>query len=247
MTHVEFEVERSEHPLDVLERLASLNEWTFDRADDDEMSIAVPGSWTEYHVAFTWIADVEALHVACAFDLKVPDRRRNEMLHLVSLVNEQMWVGHFDLWSSENVVMYRHALLLAGGAEPTPGQCEMMMKTAVGRLRALLPGLPVRASGPARARARRSTACCSKPKARPDASARPGPRPTTRMTARRRDAIRRSCLTFRQVRQSRQGCCQGRCHEPSLPPPSSWSAPARWAAPCSKAGWRAASTPRRPP
>jgi hypothetical protein len=130
MTHVEFEVERSEHPLDVLERLASLNEWTFDRADDDEMSIAVPGSWTEYHVAFTWIGDVEALHVACAFDLKVPDRRRNEMLQLVSLVNEQMWVGHFDLWSSENVVMYRHALLLAGGAEPTPGQCEMMMKTA---------------------------------------------------------------------------------------------------------------------
>ena len=95
------------------------------------MSVAVAGRWAEYHVAFTWIEDVEALHVASAFDLKVPDRRRNEVLRLVSLVNEQLWVGHFDLWSSEHVVMFRHSLVLTGGAEPTNGQCEAMLKTAV--------------------------------------------------------------------------------------------------------------------
>ena len=27
--------------------------------------------------------------------------------------------------------MYRHALILAGGAEPTHGQCEMLMKAAI--------------------------------------------------------------------------------------------------------------------
>ncbi len=98
---------RAEHPLDVVERLASLRDWIFDRAETDEMSVAVAGRWAEYHVAFTWIEDVEALHVASAFDLKVPDRRRNEVLRLVSLVNEQLWVGHFDLWNSEHVVMFR--------------------------------------------------------------------------------------------------------------------------------------------
>ena len=122
---------RAEHPLDVVERLASLRDWIFDRAETDEMSVAVAGQWAEYHVAFTWIEDVEALHVASAFDLKVPDRRRNEVLRLVSLVNEQLWVGHFDLWSSEHVVMFRHSLVLTGGAEPTHGQCETMLKTAV--------------------------------------------------------------------------------------------------------------------
>ncbi|MDJ1159287.1 YbjN domain-containing protein [Chelatococcus sp. SYSU_G07232] len=130
MAHVEFEIERSEHPLDMLERLASLNDWTFDRAEDDEMSISIAGSWAEYHVAFTWIEEVEAVHIACAFDIKVPERRQGDMLKLVALINEQLWVGHFDLWSAENVVMYRHALLLAGGAEPTRGQCEMLLKTA---------------------------------------------------------------------------------------------------------------------
>lgn len=123
--------DRSEHPLDVVERLAATREWVFDRAEDDEMSVSVAGKWAEYHVAFTWIEDVEALHVACAFDLKIPDRRRQEVVQLVSLANEQLWVGHFDLWSAENVVMYRHALLLAGGAEPTHGQCEVLLKAAI--------------------------------------------------------------------------------------------------------------------
>ena len=131
MIDLHFAPDRAEHPLDVVERLASLRDWIFDRAETDEMSISVSGRWTDYHVAFTWIEDVEALHVACAFDLKVPERRRAEVLQLVSRINEQMWVGHFDLWSSENMVMFRHSLLLAGGAEATHAQCETMLRASV--------------------------------------------------------------------------------------------------------------------
>ena len=131
MTQLQTDTDRTEHPLDVVERLAAIRDWIFDRAETDEMSVSVGGRWADYHIAFSWIEDVEAMHVACAFDLKVPDRRRPEVLQLVSSVNEQLWVGHFDLWSSENVVMFRHSLLLTGGAEPTDGQCEMLLKTAV--------------------------------------------------------------------------------------------------------------------
>jgi hypothetical protein len=131
MSHLLMEIDRSEHPLDIIERLASLKDWMFDRAEIDEMSIAVEGRWANYQVAFTWIEDVEAIHVSCAFDLKVPERRRQEVLQLIARINEQMWVGHFDLWNSENVVMFRQALLLAGGAEPTQGQCETMLRVSV--------------------------------------------------------------------------------------------------------------------
>ncbi len=131
MPQLHIEIDRLEHPLDVVERLASLRDWIFDRAETDEMSVSVSGSWADYHIAFTWIEDVEALHVACAFDLKVPERRRQEVLQLLSYINEQLWVGHFDLWSSENVVMFRNALLLAGGADPTQGQCETMLRVSV--------------------------------------------------------------------------------------------------------------------
>ncbi len=130
--------DRPSNPLDLFERLASLNDWTFDRDSEDELSVAVTGGWSDYHVAITWLAEVEALHIACAFDLKVPERRRGEVLQLVGLVNEQLWLGHFDLWSSENVVMYRHALLLSGGAEPTEEQAAAARSQRGRGLRALL-------------------------------------------------------------------------------------------------------------
>lgn len=131
MSAMEIEiVERNEHPLDIVERLASVHDWSFDRADVNEISVAVAGSWGDYQIAFTWLDELEALHIACAFDLKIPQRRRADMLELLSLINEQLWVGHFDLWPSEDVVMFRHSLLLAGGAEPNGRQCETLLKVA---------------------------------------------------------------------------------------------------------------------
>lgn len=138
--------DRNEHPLDVVERLASLRDWIFDRAETDEMSVTSPGRWTDYNVAFTWIEDVEALHVACAFDLKVQERQRTEVMRLIAMINEQLWVGHFDLWTTDNVVMFRHALLLTGrGADPPAMRHHD--EDRGGRLRTLLPGVPVRALG----------------------------------------------------------------------------------------------------
>ena len=129
--HIVEDRDRPEHPLDVVEHIASLRDWIFDRAETDEMSVAVAGRWAEYNVAFTWIEDVEALHVAAAFDLKLPEHRRIEMLKLIGHVNEQLWIGHFDLWSADSVVMFRHSLLLTGGVAPTQAQCAMLMKSAI--------------------------------------------------------------------------------------------------------------------
>ena len=131
MSFVQTETGRAEHPVDVVEHLAAVNEWSFDRDDEDEISISVEGGWASYHIAFTWLSELEALHVACAFDLKVPGRRRAEMLSLISLINEQLWVGHFDLWSSDSVIMFRQALTLAGGAAASRPQCEAILANAV--------------------------------------------------------------------------------------------------------------------
>ena len=134
------------NPLDVVERIAAVNDWSFERASDDEITILVTGRWTDYQVSFTWMDDIEALHLACAFDLKVPERRRAEVQTLIALINEQLWVGHFDLWTTDGIVMFRHALL-AGGT----GAIRQAMRGAARHraryLRALFPRLPVRGLG----------------------------------------------------------------------------------------------------
>ena len=131
LSSIEAEVTRTENPVDAIERLAALNDWSFDRDEEDEISISVAGGWADYSVAFTWLQDMEALHVACAFDLKVPAARKADVLSLVALINEQMWIGHFDIWPSDGVIMFRHAMLLAGGAELNGRQCESVLTSAV--------------------------------------------------------------------------------------------------------------------
>jgi hypothetical protein len=119
------------NPLDVVERLASHNDWSFERASDDEITILVTGRWTDYQLSYTWMDDIEALHLACAFDMKVPERRRADVQALISMINERLWVGHFDLWPAEGMIMFRHALVLAGGTEASDKQCESLLSTAL--------------------------------------------------------------------------------------------------------------------
>lgn len=131
MSLIELELERRANPVDVIEHVAALEDWSFERSGDDEITVSIAGSWCDYHVSVSWMEDVEALHLACAFDLKVTETRRPEVMRLLTLVNEQMWLGHFDLWSGDGVVMYRHALLLAGGAEPSARQIGAMIVGAI--------------------------------------------------------------------------------------------------------------------
>ena len=131
MSLVEFREETRGNPLDVVERMALTNDWSFERAGEDEIAILVRGKWADYRVSYTWMDDIEALHLACAFEFKVPDHCRTDVQHLLTLINEQMWIGHFDVWAKDGLVMFRHALVLSGGVTATDGQCEAVLSTAL--------------------------------------------------------------------------------------------------------------------
>ncbi|MEZ5792650.1 MAG: YbjN domain-containing protein [Nitratireductor sp.] len=131
MSLLELELEREMNPVDMIEQVASVNDWDFERSGDDEINVTVSGLWADYSVSFSWMEDFEALHLACAFDLRVPERRSAETVKLLSLVNEQLLIGHFDLWAREGVIMFRQSLLLNGGAEPNGEQLECLLSSAL--------------------------------------------------------------------------------------------------------------------
>jgi hypothetical protein len=131
MSLIELESDHRNNPLEVVEHMASGNNWPFERAGEDEIALIVAGRWTEYQVSFTWMREIEALHLACAFDMKVPEPRLPEVQQLVALINEQLWIGHFDVWMQNGVVMFRHALVLAGGVAASGRQCEAVLGSAL--------------------------------------------------------------------------------------------------------------------
>ena len=123
--------EQCGNPLDVVERMASANHWPFERSAESEIALVVTGKGTNYQISFSWMEDIEVLHIACAFEMKVPQLRLSEVQRLIAGINEQLWIGHFDVWMQNGMVMFRHALVLAGGVSASGRQCEAVLGTAL--------------------------------------------------------------------------------------------------------------------
>ena len=131
MSLLEGIIDSPNNPLAVVEDVAADNNWSFERSGEDEVTIVSKGDWTDYQLSFTWMGEIEALHLACAFDMKIPTARRAEVQRLIAAINEQLWIGHFDIWMQNGVVMFRHALLLAGGVTASDRQCEAVLGSAL--------------------------------------------------------------------------------------------------------------------
>ena len=119
------------NPMDVVEALASIRGWLFERPGDDEVTMTVEGSWSDLHLCINWREDLESVHLAATFDVRVPAGRREEISRLLSLINEQLFLGHFDLWRQDGALLFRTGLYLSGGAEITPEQCDAMLASAL--------------------------------------------------------------------------------------------------------------------
>lgn len=126
MASAEPKFDRISNPVDMVEKIATINDWSYERTAEDELTLIVTGSWTDYHVSLNWRDDLETLHLASAFDMKTRPEKLNEMYRLIGTINEQLWLGHFDLWSREGLMMFRQGLML-NGAEPTSAQCEALL------------------------------------------------------------------------------------------------------------------------
>ena len=50
---------------------------------------------------------------------------------LVSLINQRVWLGHFEIWAEDGEVVFRHALSLPAGERPTMAQAASMIDAAM--------------------------------------------------------------------------------------------------------------------
>ena len=119
------------NPLDLLEEIAAANDWPHERASGDELAVEISGRWCDYRLFFMRQEDLRALHFTCLFESRVGIDRRAEIYHLLALVNEKLWLGHFDLSTEEGTPMFRHTLLLRGAGAANVEQLEDLVDVAV--------------------------------------------------------------------------------------------------------------------
>lgn len=129
----ESEYERDDAaPIDMLESYYAAHGWSHER-EDDEIVARVKGSWTEYELRAIWREDDGVLQFLAFPDVRVPEERRGDIYEAIGLVNEQLWIGHFELWSSSGILLFRHAAMIPGddGGSMTLSQTELLVESAI--------------------------------------------------------------------------------------------------------------------
>jgi hypothetical protein len=124
-------VSRSHHPVDIVEQVIATNELPFERCGDDDLAAEYSGRWCAYQLWFAYRPDIAGLHFSCAFDMRVPREMRERIFPLLAMINERLWIGHFDLWLEEGQPTFRHAMLFPNGLLPSGDQIEDLIRTAV--------------------------------------------------------------------------------------------------------------------
>jgi hypothetical protein len=135
------------HPIDIVETLAEERSWDFDRIADDQIAMAIEGSWRTYSVTLAWSAHDETLRLICAFDMAPPVRRLSALHTTMCLANDRCWSGAFVLWRDQKLMGYRYGLNLAGGAAASSTQIHDMVRAAVNACERFYPAFQLVAWG----------------------------------------------------------------------------------------------------
>lgn len=132
MENDEFDQHDSEaEPLDMLASYFEANGWTYEYSGDDEIAATTQGSWTQYELRAIWREEDQVLQLLALPDIRVTDEKRSAIYEAIGLINEQLWLGHFELWSNSGVVLFRHGALLSGGDILTIEQARLLVEAAL--------------------------------------------------------------------------------------------------------------------
>ncbi|QZD96602.1 YbjN domain-containing protein [Qipengyuania gelatinilytica] len=125
-----FETEDDAAPLEMLVALFEARGWPCE-ASAEEISGEIQGSWAKYQLRAIWRGEDRVLQLLCLPDIRIATEKKAAAQELVALANEQMWLGHFDIWSNGNVLLYRNGTLLGNDGLLSLDQAQSLVEIAV--------------------------------------------------------------------------------------------------------------------
>ena len=119
--------------IDMLEQYCEAHGWSHERVSDEELVAQYQGSWTQYELRGVWRDEDGVLQFLALPDVRVAADKRAAIYETLGLINEQLWIGHFEMWSSSGMLVFRHAALLDGRDEGalTIEQVETLVEAAI--------------------------------------------------------------------------------------------------------------------
>lgn len=100
------------NPLDMVEELAQSKGWNFTRTDEDFLVMTLPGQKGPLELWLEWQDEFSALLLSCAIPVEIADEQYEMACRTLEQINQNMWLGHFDLSNKGQSPTFRHTLLL---------------------------------------------------------------------------------------------------------------------------------------
>src|SRR5215813_12616981 len=130
--YLDDEVDAAADPLETVEAvIGSDDRFTCERADDGDVHFNFKCAWGETVGYFSYREELPALLFTLGFDLQAPKSRRDEAIKLAAQINENLWLGHFDVWSDDGTIIFRHAMPMIGRDEISVGEVQAMLAAAL--------------------------------------------------------------------------------------------------------------------
>ena len=64
-------------------------------------------------------------------DIKVASEKRAAIYEAIGLIKEQLWLGHFELWSGSGLIVFRHAAMVGENDGLSFEQAEAIAEAAL--------------------------------------------------------------------------------------------------------------------
>jgi hypothetical protein len=99
------------NPLDLVEDFFESKGWTITRSEDDLMVATVPGAKAKYEISMEWQEEFSALLFACTMPVEIGLNQIEAAARTLEQVNQNLWLGHFDLSAKNKHPTFRHTFL----------------------------------------------------------------------------------------------------------------------------------------
>ncbi|HZF43126.1 MAG TPA: YbjN domain-containing protein [Sphingomonadaceae bacterium] len=120
-------------PIDRLQQYFKARGWAFERSGDEEIVATAGGSWAQYELRAVWRGEDGVLQFLALPDIRAAGDKRQAIYETLGLVNEQLWLGHFEMWAASGLILFRHAMLIDDDRDEPLGAdaVETLVETAI--------------------------------------------------------------------------------------------------------------------
>lgn len=118
-------------PLELVESVLEAAGWPADRDDEGTLQVVAETRWGDMGALFAYRPEPAAVHFSMTLDVKPQRAKRAAIAELVMLANERLWLGHFDFWADDGVIIFRYTFPMEGRFELSEGEIRAVLAASV--------------------------------------------------------------------------------------------------------------------